>query len=714
MKNAGNKPLLAEFKAASYDEWKDAAVSLLKGAPFEKKLYTLTPEGITLQPIYRREDLATASAAATMPGFDGYTRGARADGYRSIPWEIAQELPYGDPAEFNRIALGDLHRGQDALNITLDIATLKGLDPDAARDGEVAACGLSLATLWDFNTAFANIYPNAISIYFQSGCAGAPIYALFRAWLASQDEANLAEIKGGLGVDPMSVLASAGALPTSPDQLYDEMFCIAELNAVEMPKFTSMGVSGLPYHCAGASATQELAAMLATGLEYLRALTSRGLDINAAASQIRFSAAIGGSFFMELAKLRAARQLWARIVKELGGDSQAQLMRLHARTGFNNKTRHDPYANMLRSATEALCGVTAGVDSLCVGSFDEIIREPDEFSRRVARNTQVILQEECELTAVVDPAGGSWYIESLTEEVARKAWGLFQEIESAGGMLEALHRKVIQDMVADTARKKSKLVGQRRLSLVGANQYPNLGEKPLESRIPDYAAIRQKRASQVERRRMQNDEKTDELIMALLVEIQESPKQEKITKMIEAVTTGATLGEISRALRANAGPAICIEALPNHRLAEDYEELRSASAAYAATNGHGPKIFLTNLGALRRHKIRADFTRNFFETGGFEMVSSAGFSAPDVAVGALKESGAKITVICGIDDDYVEQAPALIRAIKTELPDTIVILAGDPCAHEATYREAGLDDFIFIKTDNYAANRKYLELLEVL
>lgn len=714
MENAVNEPLLGDFKAASYNEWKQAAEDLLKGAPFDKVMLKKTPEGITLQPIYRREDLEHAPAANSLPGFDGYTRGAKPEGYRLQPWEIAQELPYGEPAEFNQIALADLYRGQNALNVTLDIATLKGLDPDSARVGEVGACGLSLSSLSDIQVAFKNILPGAISIYFQSGCAGLPVMALFRSWLAQIPDVKLSEVKGGLGVDPLAVLASAGALPTSLEQLYDEMLCIAKYNDAEMPQFAAIGVSGLPYHCAGASATQELAAMLATGLDYLRALTSRGMSLSAAAKQIRFSAAVGPNFFMELAKLRAARQLWARIVAELGGDAEAQVMKLHARTGMNNKTRHDPYVNMLRAATEALCAATGGVDSLCVGPFDEIIRVPDEFSRRVARNTQVILQEECELTSVVDPAGGSWYIENLTDEVAKSTWSIFQEIEKAGGMAKALRDNVIQQKIAITAAEKTKLVGQRRLSLVGTNQYPNLEEARLDPRIPDYGSIRNRRAAELECHRMRADEETDERILDLLGEIQSASVEDKLEKMIEAVQLGATLGEVARALRALAGEGPEAPALPNRRMAEIYEELRAASAEYKDKQGHGPKIFLTNLEKLRRHKVRADFTRSFFETGGFEIANSPGFTDASEAVKALKESGAKLTVICGADPDYETMAVEFITAIKSALPEVTVILAGFPGDKEAVYREAGLDDYIFIKSDNYATNRKYLEQLGVL
>lgn len=714
MQPNGNEPLLAEFEAATYEQWREAAEQLLKGKPFDKAMLTPTPEGITLQPIYRQCDLDNAPAAATLPGQDGFTRGAKAEGYLSQAWDIAQELPYGEPAEFNQAALHDMTRGQSALNVLLDIATLKGLDPDAAADGEVGACGLSLASLPDLRRAFMGVLPQAIAIYFQSGCSGLAVHALFRAWLNEQSGINLDDIRGGLGMDPLAVLAASGSLPITPERLYDEMARVALDCTTNLPKFTAAGVSAMPYHCAGASATQELAAMLATGLEYVRAMGSRGLSVDEAASQIRFTTALGPNFFMEVAKLRAARQLWARVVKELGGGEYAQAMKLHARTGLYNKARHDPYANMLRTTTEALSGVIGGADSLCVGAFDEIIRVPNEFSRRVARNTQVILQEECELTAVVDPAGGSWFIESLTQTVAEEAWKLFQGIEAEGGMLKALQSGFVRQSIAKTDGQKRQLAGQRRISLVGVNQYPNLAEKPLEASLPDYAAIRLKRANELASHRLSSDSETDEAVMKQLADVQSSHPGQVVGEVVKAVTAGATLGEVTRALRADAGEGVSIDALPNCRLAELYEELREAADAYRAKNGFGPKIFLANLGKLRRHKLRADFIRAFFETGGFEILYPAGFDTAEDAATAAIESGALITVICGTDDDYVEQVPAVTRAIKTKDASVTVLMAGFPGDHEPAFREAGLDDYIFVKSDNYATNRQYLEQLGVL
>lgn len=705
--------LLEEFSAPTKEAWREAAEELLKGAPFDKVMKRMTPEGIELEPIFWKDVLDNLPAAETVPGFDHYLRGTKASGYTAEPWEIAQELPYGTPIEFNRAALADLMRGQNALNLILDIATLKGLDPDAAKVGEVAACGLSLASLKDLQIAFKDIVPEAVSFHLRSGCAGLGIGGLFFAWLKGIG-ANASKVKGSLGMDPIAVQAAAGSLPTDLGELFAEQAVLAKYCAQYAQGIRAVGISTLPYHQSGASSVQELGIALATGVAYLTELTNRGLSINEAASQIRFSFAIGGNFFMEIAKLRAARTLWAQVVEAFGGDADAQKIQMHARTGLYNKTQKDPYVNMLRTTTEALSGVIGGVDSLCVGNFDETTRMPDTFSRRISRNTQVILQEECELTSVIDPAGGSWAIEWLTQQVCEQSWSCFQAIEAEGGMVDALASGYILSEISRTDKSNRDQLNQRRVSLIGTNVYPNLEETPLESALPNYAELRDLRAREVADARTATSDENDTRVMQALEKIVDASCGDAFDTIVEAFLNGATLGEITRTIRANATPAPAITPLASRRLAEGYEALREASAKFAAATGSAPKIFLTNLGPLRRHKLRADFTKGFFSAGGFELLSPAGFSSPDDAVAALIESGAGITVVCGTDDDYAEKFADFAKAIKATLPDVQIILAGYPGEKEAAYREAGMDDYIFVKSNNYEVNRRYLQGLGVL
>lgn len=708
-----HKKLLEDFPKPSKEEWREAAEKLLKGAPFDKLMKRMTPEGILLEPIFWKDVLDEIPAAETMPGFDQYLRGTSAAGYSEKPWEIAQELPYGTPLEFNRAAKADLMRGQDALNVILDIATLKGLDPDAAAVGEVCACGLSLACLEDIEAAFKDIVPDAITFHLRSGCAGMTVGGLFFAWLKELG-VDPGTVKGSLGMDPIAVQAAAGQLPAELGELFEEQAVLAEHCNRHAPGIKAVGIATLPYHQAGASSVQELGIALATGVAYLTELTERGLTVDDAAKQIRFSLSVGGNFFMEIAKLRAARVLWAKVVAAFGGSTEAQKISLHARTGLYNKTQKDPYVNMLRSTTEALSGVIGGADSLCVGNFDETTRVPDAFSRRISRNTQIILQEECELTATVDPAGGSWAVEWLTNQISEKSWAFFQEIEAQGGMTDALANGFINEKIAASDTFNHTQLNQRRASLIGTNVYPNLDEQPLKAQLPDYADLRQQRAKAIAATRTATDEDTDAKVMAALGKVLNSSRENAVETVVDAFRDGATIGEITRTIRASARPPEAITPLPGRRLAQDYEALREASTRFAEATGTPPKIFLTNLGPLRRHKLRADFTRGFFAAGGFEIVSPAGFDNPEEAVAALTESGAGITVVCGTDDDYAEKFAAFAEAIKRALPDMQIVLAGFPGENEATFKAAGMDDYIFVKSNNYETNRRYLEGLGVL
>lgn len=710
---SNDKTLLNDFSAPSKEEWREAAEKLLKGAPFDKMMKRMTPEGILLEPIFWKDVLDGLPAAETMPGFDAYLRGTRPSGYGGEPWEIAQELPYGTPIEFNRVATSDLMRGQNSLNVVFDIATLKGLDPDAARVGEVGACGLSLACLEDIRVAFKDILPEAISFHLRTGCSGMAVGGLFFAWLKDIG-ADPAKIKGSLGMDPLAMKAAAGQVPADLGSLFEEQAVLAEHCTRHAPGIRAVGVSTLPYHQAGASAVEELGIALSTGAAYLTELMERGLNVDNAAKQIRFSFSIGGNFFMEIAKLRAARVLWAQVVAAFGGDKEAQKIKTHARTGLYNKTQKDPYVNMLRTTTEALSGVIGGVDSLCVGNFDEVSRVPDQFSRRISRNTQIILQEECELTSVVDPAGGSWAIEWLTNEICQNAWEFFQEIDALSGMTDALMSGFITEKLATSDAFRKEQLNLRRASLIGTNVYPNLEEKPLEGRIPDYAELRELRAKEIADARTATDEDTDSKVMAALGKILESTRENAVDTLVDAFFDGATIGEVTRTIRANAEPTAAIKPLASTRLAQNYEGLRAASAKFAEKTGNAPKIFLTNLGPLRRHKLRADFTRGFFAAGGFDVISPSGFENPEDAVAALKESDAGITVICGADPDYEEKFAGFAQAIKSAIPEMQVVLAGFPGENEEAFRAAGMDDYIFVKSNNYETNRRYLEGLGVL
>ena len=707
--NSKSEKLLTAFPPATGEQWRTAAQESLKSAPFDSLINDDNPEGIRSEPILRQEILAGLPASQTQPGFDGYLRGTKAAGYHRAAWEIAQELPDASPSEFNAAARADLMCGQNALLLNLNLATRSGLDPDQAAAVDVN--GLSLAHAEDLALALDGIRPDAISLHFNSGCAGLAVAGFFFAWL-KQNDFELKKIKGSLGMDPLAQLAATGSLPCPIEVLQQEQATLAKHCAEHAPNVRAVGVTTLPYHQAGASAVQELAVALATGTNYLNELTANGLSIDQAAQQIRFSFAIGPNFFMEIAKLRAARVLWAQVVAEFGGSVESQKITMHARTGLYNKTLNDPYVNMLRTTTEALSAAISGIDSLCVGHFDEVIEQPNSFSRRISRNTQVILQEECELTRVIDPAGGAWAVEWLTNEIAKKVWAQFQSIEQQGGALEAINNGFLRKLISKTAQTQQLRFNKGQRKLVGTNLYPNLREKPPASQPTDYIRIKAEQTRAIFQTRRAHAPQRQAEIKAALTEIVNAAPPQLLGAIINASIQGASLGALSQSIRRDAASApAAIQPLTNTRLAAQYEALRQASRDYCRKTGAVPKIFLFNLRPPQRHKLRADFAKSFFQCAGFEVLESPGFKSSDAAIAAMQNSGARVTVICASDRDYVEQFAHYARALKKADPQMRLLLAGAPAEHEAAYRRAGMDDYICIKSNNYEKNRALLQEL---
>ncbi len=689
-KISGGKRLLEEFDVPSYEDWKGAAEALLKGAPFEKKLLTPTVEGITLQPIYRKESVEDLPHIGLRPGSAGSPRGGRAAGYLDAPWDSLQEISAGEPAEFNRQLLEGLAAGQTGVLLTTDSATSLMLDPDEAEPGEVGACGLSLTSLADWKRCLKGVYPEAVSLHVKPGCALVPLAAFLAAW-ADGCGTDGSKLRGGFHADPIGHWLSFGSLPASYAETMDHLKAVWGIAGSALPRYGLVACSGMPFHAAGGSAVDELALMLAEAVEYIRQLGERGLDPSVVAPRMTFHFALGSNFFMELAKMRAARIAWARIQESFGIEEPSPL-RAIGRTGRFNKTVFDPYVNMLRTTTEAFCGVLGGLEALTVGTFDECVRESDTFSRRIARNTHTILAEECELSRVVDPAGGSWFIESLTDEVLRASWSRFQEVEAAGGIAKAFRAGLVSRICETSRAEQQKRLNQRRFSLIGTNVYANPAEERMDPRLPDYKKIRENRVTPLGEDASTGEENLDDP-----------------AGLIATARRGATVGAFRRGLIHRTGPFETTGALSHERLARPYEELRGAAFDHKEKTGSAPQIFLANLGPLRKHKIRADFTRGFFGSGGFEVLYPNGFSEPQAAAEAFAESGAAVAVVCGSDDQYAEQFVPFAKALKAARPDATVVLAGHPGESEAAYREAGMDTFVWAKSDNYALNRELLE-----
>ncbi|MCC5808355.1 MAG: acyl-CoA mutase large subunit family protein [Opitutales bacterium] len=703
---------LAEaFPPPREDQWRGEAEALLKGAPFEKVLMTPTHEGFAVKPLYTRADLEAVPHATEWPGAGLRTRGESAAGYHGRTWRISQELFEPTPSALNKVLLHQLERGQDELNIWFDALTREGRGPAAGDRSSTGRCGVSAATAEDFEALFKNVRLDAVSVFLRVGAAPAALGALFfrQARAAGYDPAVL---EGCLDLDPLGVLVERGQVAGGLPGLYDQMESLMRFGLKHAPRMQMANASGNAYHDGGASSAQELGCVLATALAYLREMESRGLDPAAVAPRIRLSLSVGSPFFIEIAKLRAGRMLWNRIQEVAGIPEDERSCHLHARTGLWNKTRFDAHTSMLRVTSEAFSAVLGGCDSLHVGAFDEVVREPDAFSRRIARNIHPILSDECELTKVIDPVGGSWAVESLTDEMARKAWAHLQEIEAAGGMADAFEKGLPQGWVKATRAARLRDFHRRKDVLIGINQYPEAAAKLPPPRAIDYAACAKERAREfgADTARAKVASKAG----ALDALAKAANSAERIELAVSAADAGAALPDLHAALRGSRDDGAAVETIPFRRLAEDYENLRLASLAAAESEAGSPRILQLNIGPSRRYRMRADWTSSFFVVGGFEVLAADDFEDTGAAVAAVREAAPPVAVITSDDETYASVLPDLAKAVKEAAPDIILLLAGNPGDQEAAWRAAGIDDFVHVRVNNYEVNHGLLARLGVV
>ena len=697
-----------DFEIPSYEKWREVVDKDLKGVPFEKKLITKTYEGIDLQPIYTKKDLEDLAFVNEMPGEKNFVRGKNVSGYIKNGWEICQDIPYSFPEEFNDALRNDLSRGQNSISLPLDEATKLGLDADYAEIGQVAKNGVSISSLNCFRKSLNEIDITKYPLRINAGFSSLPMLSIFAAYLKEQ-KIDSNKIEGSITADPISHLVENGSLPVSMEYLIDEIKLTTEWASEKIPNFKTIGVSGLQYHNAGASAVQELAYTLAAGVEYIHQLSEKGLDVNLIAKQMRFTFGVGSFFFMEVAKFRAAKLLWSKITEAFGVDEENRKMTIHARTGLFTQTKFDPYVNMLRTTTEAFSAVVGGIDSLQTNPFDELFGMPDQFSRRIARNTQIILDEESHLTNLIDPAGGSFFVEKLTDEIAKAAWKEFQTIEEKGGILKALEESYPQNEIEKIWEARKKDISKRKSVIVGTNMYANIKEEIRQENEPDYESVKEKLSESLKKFKNATDKAKSQNTLEKFRELIENSSQTAVDTGAEAILEGATLGEISKASRANAGTGLTINKVVQKRASEFFEELRNIAGEIKAKRGSAPKVFLATMGPIKQYKGRADFSQGFFEIGGFEIEYPKGFNSTDDAVKAANESNADVVVICSTDETYPELVPPIAKGIKDNNADTTIVLAGYPKEQIEEFKKSGVDEFIYLGCDAFELLSKIIK-----
>ncbi|MBF0093760.1 MAG: methylmalonyl-CoA mutase small subunit [Alphaproteobacteria bacterium] len=691
-----NLVFAGDFSATTRDQWVSVVEKALKGAPFDKKLVSKLYEGISIQPLYTRADWPSEGDPSGFPGSMPFTRGGRADGagVGGDGWDIRQEHAHPDLKACNAAILADLQRGATSVTIRLDRAARAGVDGEAASAEALAGVdGVMVYSTADFDALLDKVMPEMVPLSIEAGAQFVPAAAALAALWRKRDVADKAA-QGAFNADPLGVLAETGALPTSVDAALAQMADLAAHTSKTYPGVTAVAVNTSAYYDAGATDAQDLACSMATGVAYLRAMTAAGMDVAKAARQIVFVYSVGCDFFVTMAKLRAARKMWARIVESCGGAESDRSMTIVARTADRMMTRRDPWVNMLRTTVSAFAAGVAGANSVTVLPFDHALGLPDDFSRRIARNSQVVLKEEANLCRVVDPAGGSWYIESLTDQLARVAWTTFQEIEKAGGMAKALENGSIASQIAAVHGEREKNIGKRRDPLTGISEFPNIQEKAVTPPKPDLKALRAGIAAGGR---------------GSAAALKSAPKGGLTAAAIDAAAGGASIGAMAEALK---GPGASVKALPKHRLSETFEALRDAADAFKAKTGKWPAMFLANMGPVAQHTGRATFSKNFFEAGGIETLGNNGFADAESCAKAFKESGARMAIVCSSDALYEEFVPKVASALKAAGCE-FLFLAGAPGEKKQAYLDAGVNDFIFLGCDVLGTLRAALARLGV-
>ncbi|MCS7467016.1 methylmalonyl-CoA mutase subunit beta [Stieleria sp. ICT_E10.1] len=691
-----------DFPPVDYDQWRALVEKALAGAPFEKKLVLKTYDGLRIQPLYSRRDDSGRDDPMGFPGLATRVRGGRPLGSVQSGWDLRQEFSAPCPVACNQAILADLSGGVTSIQIRLDQAARNGLDPDdAASAGCVGRDGVMVYGVDDMDKLLGDVQLELITVALDAGAAFFPAAAtLMATW--NRRGVSPETARAALNADPLGELARRGTLPLEPSSALSMMSDLASWTSEHYPHVTSVGVDSSPYHDGGASAAQDIAFSLATGVEYLRAMTAAGMDVSAAAEQILFRVSLGTEHFQAIAKLRAARWLWSRVLESCGVPEDSRSMRIHTRTGNRVLTKHDPSVNLLRNSVAVFAAGIGGADAITSVPFDVMAGLSNDFSRRVARNSALVLQEESHLHRVIDPAGGSWFLDRLTEDVAGKAWEIFQETERQGGMLAALTSGWVAKEIAATAAARAKDVATRKRGITGVSEFANVGEEPVIRDAPDLESLAGEAADRIRGLRSATQE-TLSLDTA----------EDRVAAAVAAASDGATLGQIAAALGLGRGQSATIAAIEPHRLAEPFDQLRDACDAWQDAQGKRPRVFLANLGPVSHYSGRATWSSNFFAAGGFEVLDSGGFADADAAAEAFSQTDASIAVICSSDKLYADVVPTAAAKLK-QAGASSVVLAGNPGDNEQAWKAAGVDRFIFMRCDVLETLRSLLTQVGVI
>ncbi len=627
--------LADEFPRPDHSDWLGLVEKTLKGADYERSLVSHNYDGLRIDPLFNAYEHPFQDVSQPLTAKRG-------------PPHICQSFSHPDLEISNREIREDLNGGVTAIRLRIS----DGVSP-----------GIVVKDLADLERVLDGVYLDVIPIELDAGNRSCEFAALLSAlWRKRQLDTKA---QGAFSIDPISLFAAQGNIENGLETSLRHAAQAAKETSNHFPQITALSADMRSYHLAGASEAQEIAIAAATGVAYLRVQEQLGMSLETAARQISFLLNSDTNVFLNIAKLRGFKVIWSQITAACGIDPHQADIKIT--TAQRMMSRRDPWVNMLRATAACFAANIAGAKSVTIAPYTDALGLPDAFGRRIARNIQIILQEEAHLAQVIDPAAGSWFVENLTGQMIEKSWAHFQEIEAEGGIISALKTNFLQKKIATVAATRAKNIASRKDALTGVSEFPNLNESPV-----DFAACSNSpRAAHRENALVWSD---------------------TLEKMISETLSGANIlpATISRG-------AVCM-ALPIHRLDHEFEILRSASDAILAKTGTRPGIFLANIGKPSEFNMRATFAANFFAAGGIEPVTSDGFFEAQEAVQAFEKSGLKIAVLCSSDDGYQRHGIIIAKALK-EAGAEQLYLAGNGGALGPDLQKAGIDTFITLGQD---------------
>ena len=659
-------------------DWLDVASKEMRsGSPDD--LIWHTPENIAVKPVYTADDLDGLDHMGSLPGVPPYTRGPKATMYAGRPWTIRQYAGFSTAEESNKFYRANLAAGQKGLSVAFDLATHRGYDSDHPRVvGDVGKAGVAIDSVEDMKILFDQIPLDEMSVSMTMNGAVIPVLASFIV-AGEEQGVDRAQLSGTIQNDILKEFMVRNTYIYPPEPSMRIVADIIEYTAREMPRFNSISISGYHMQEAGATLAQELAFTLADGRDYVRAAIAKGMDVDAFAGRLSFFFCIGMNFFMESAKLRAARYLWARIMDEFGANDRSKMLRTHCQTSGVSLQERDPYNNVVRTAYEAMSAVLGGTQSLHTNSFDEAIALPSDFAARIARNTQLILQHETGVARVVDPLAGSYYVESLTAALIDEASALMDEVEALGGMTKAVLDGMPKREIERAAAARQARIDNGSEVIVGVNKYQPKVEDHVEVRDIDNASVRRDQVRRLENIRRTRDDATVTATLEALEQAARDGSGNLLALAVEAARARATVGEISDAMERAFGRHTADVSVVSGVYEEEYgdglDEAKRAVEAYAKRNGR-PRILIVKMGQ-DGHDRGAKVIATAFSDLGFAVEVGPLFQTPDEAADLAVETKADIVGMSTLGAGHKTLAPLLLTALaERDAADKITICGG--------------------------------------